>query len=83
MYFTVSESVIKLFRGIFDAFSDYFDSILSLFNVMVYRANSIIDFNYPYVACRKLLEGDNSIVAMSGLPQEIINELIAAEKADS
>jgi hypothetical protein len=50
---------------------------------MVYRANNIIDFNYPYVACRKLLEGDNKIVAMSGLPQEIINELIAAEKADS
>jgi hypothetical protein len=83
VYLQVSTELIQLFRGIFGPFSDYFDAILSLFNVLVHQATEIADFNYPYIACRKLLEGDNSILYNSSLPQDVILELSNAEAADS
>ena len=67
----------------FSTYNEYFDAILSLFNSLVYRAPAITDFNYPYVACRKLLEGDNSLLPCSGLPQELTNELANVQQADS
>jgi hypothetical protein len=65
--------LIDLFRGIFAKFKDHNDSIISLFNVLVYKAAAIADFNYPYVACRILLDGNKNILVHSNLPQDIIN----------
>lgn len=51
----MSGEVIELFQGIFGDYSSYFDAILSLFNVLLHHSVTIVDFNYPYVACRVLL----------------------------
>jgi hypothetical protein len=83
VYHTVSGEIIELLRGIFNDYTAYFDAILSLFNVLLHHASTIADFNYPYVACRKLLEGDNSILALSQLPHEIALEISKFEVADS
>lgn len=68
VYYKVSAEITELFRGIFSVYSDFFDGILALFNVLVHRATNIVDFNYPYIACRKLLEGDNSLLGLAQLP---------------
>lgn len=83
VYRQVSFDLTSLLRGIFGPHAAYFDAILSLFNVLVHRAKDIADFNYPYVACRILLEGDYSLLNSAGLPEEVAQELRAAEKADS
>ncbi len=83
VYHQVSAEIIELFQGIFGDYSSYFDAILSLFNVLLHRAATIVDFNYPYVACRVLLEADYSILNFAQLPQDVAIELSKAEKADS
>jgi hypothetical protein len=50
---------------------------------LVHQAPSIVDFNYPYVACRKLLEGNNALLDIAQLPHEIALEISKAEQADS
>jgi fumarate reductase subunit D len=83
VYLKVSAEITELFRGIFSAYEGYFDAILSLFNVLLHHASAIVDFNYPYVACRKLLEGDNSLLELAQLPHEAALEISSAEQADS
>lgn len=69
VYLRVSEEITDLFRGSFSTYSRHFENILSLFTVLAHRAATIADFNYLYVACRKLLEGDNSLLPLAQLPQ--------------
>jgi hypothetical protein len=83
VYHKVSKDLTELFQGIFGTYEGYFDAILSLFNVLVHQANSIIDFNYPYAACRKLLEGDNNLLSCANLPHDITEELRNVAQADS
>lgn len=44
-----------LLKGICDEYDDCFEEILTLFNILVYKTSAIVDFEFPYVLCRKLL----------------------------
>ena len=37
-----------------DEYDEYFDEILTIFNVLVYKTSAIVDYEFPYVLCRKL-----------------------------
>ena len=81
-YYAISENILILLKGICDEYDDYFDEILVIFNVLVYRTRAIVDFEFPYVLCRKLLEGNNNILQQCPLSKELVELISKAEKAD-
>ena len=81
-FYNVSGDFIDLLRGILKEYDRFFDEILSLFNVLVYKARQIKDYEYPYALCRKLLEGNNAILQRSHCHQDLLYEIQGTEKAD-
>lgn len=82
-YFNASNDLIDLLRGILNQYNSFFDEVLSLFAVFTYRAKEISDYEYPYVVCRRLLEGKDFDLGRSGLNSELLNEIAKVEKSDS
>lgn len=51
-----------LVQNLCSDYDDYFEEILNVLNTLVYKSNNIVNFEFPYLLCRKLLEGDNQIL---------------------
>lgn len=51
-----------LLKKVCSDYDDYFEDIFTLFNVLVYKTDAIADYEFPYVLCRKLLEGNNQLL---------------------
>lgn len=49
--------------------------MLSLINVLVYKAKTIDDAETVYVLCRKLLEGKNCQIPMNNLSYDVVGLL--------
>ena len=71
-----------LFKNICDEYVDCFEEILTLFNILAYKTNAIVDFEFPYVLCRKFLEGNNNILSQCKLDMQLVDIISKAEKAD-
>jgi len=75
VYFQVSEQIVPMIRQIFDELQEYFGEVLSLINVLVYKAKVIFNAETVYVLYRKLLEGKNCQINVSNLNYDIMGLL--------
>lgn len=71
-----------MMRQIFDELQEYFGEVLSLVNVLVYKAKHVKDGETVYVLCRKLLEGKNCQIRGGNLDYDVMG-LIAKVTEDS
>lgn len=60
-----------MIRQIFDDLQNYFSEVLSLINVLVYKAKAVTDAETVYVVCRRLLEGKNCPISLNHLTYEV------------
>jgi hypothetical protein len=69
MYVRISERVMVLLQNLGNEYEQYYEEILNLLNTLVYKSSNITNYELPYLLCRKLLEGDNSILSSCPSPQ--------------
>lgn len=62
---------MPLFKQVFDELQTYFNEILSLVNVFVYKSKTVYDGETVYVLSRKLLEGNNCPISCNGLNYDV------------
>lgn len=70
-----------LLQSLCSEYDDYFQEILNILNTLVYHAKNIVNYEFPYLLCRKLLEGNNGILCNCN-NSEFLAVISEAEKAD-
>lgn len=82
-YYHISEKVMILLQGLCSDYDEYFEEILTLTNTLVYKCHGgIVNYEFPYLLCRKLLEGDNGILG-NCQNRDFVQIISEAEKADT